>query len=109
MNEILDNQEGYQTPQNTPEGPPQYSTAEVHPLGVLVTCAGFFLLGNLICGGLIIVLAKMQGLDFTEKSRRKSPKRSMGAFRAFDTEGVLRGYFEAFDSLLDCLISRSFL
>ena len=66
MNEILDNQEGYQTPQNTPEVPPQYQTPEMHPLNVLVICVGFFLLGNLICGGLIIVLAKMQGLDFTE-------------------------------------------
>ena len=66
MNEILDNQEGYETPQNTPEVPPQYKTPEMHPLNVLVICIGFFLLGNLICGGLILVLAKMQGLDFTD-------------------------------------------
>ena len=66
MNEILDNQEGYETPQNTPEAPPQYATPEMHPLNVLVICVGFFLLGNLICGGLILVLAKMQGLDFTD-------------------------------------------
>jgi hypothetical protein len=64
MNDLLNNQnentEETTTPQNSVEVPPQYKTPLMHPLNVLFICAGFFLLGNVICGGIIIVLAKMQ-------------------------------------------------
>ena len=89
MNEILDNQEGAQTPQT----PPQYSTPDIHPLGVLVTCAGFFLLGNLICGGLILVLAKMQGVDFTELLRNLNENSPIGSRNFIRVELFLNHLF----------------
>jgi uncharacterized protein len=66
MNHLLDENQGNDVPQMPVERTPQYTPAEMHPVSVLVVCAAFFLLGNLICGGIIIALAKMEGLDFTQ-------------------------------------------
>lgn len=70
MNEFLDNQSDKFLPNNggTTETaeitPPQYSEPKTSPFEVVVMCFGFFIVGNLIAGGLVIALSKMGGFDF---------------------------------------------
>jgi uncharacterized protein len=82
MNDLLDNQNGNNeetaTPQNSVEAPPQYKTPLMHSLNVLFICAGFFLLGNVICGVIVLGLAKMQGVDFTELLSRANENSPIG-------------------------------
>jgi uncharacterized protein len=73
MNHLLDDNTDNYLSKNSPETaftsavqPPQYPDENMHPLAVLSVCAGFFILGNLICGGIILGLAKFQGIDFTQ-------------------------------------------
>jgi uncharacterized protein len=69
MNELInDNQDAslLDTSLKSQKEAPQYQTPEMHPIAVLAVCLAFFMVGNLLCGGIIIVLAKLEGLDFTE-------------------------------------------
>jgi uncharacterized protein len=74
MNEFLDNNSENVPPTHVENAnvnasheavtPPQYSEPQISPFSVVVMCFGFFIVGNLIAGGLVIGLSKMYGFDF---------------------------------------------
>ncbi len=70
MNELIDDNQDAFSSDNAPTTPvkeaPQYQTPEMHPIAVLMVCLAFFMVGNLLCGGIILILAKLEGLDFTQ-------------------------------------------
>ncbi len=71
MNDLLDNNPDNFLAENTPtpavETPPQYKPEPMRPLSVLLMCFGFFLVGNLITGGISLGLAQLGGFDFNQK------------------------------------------
>jgi uncharacterized protein len=71
MNDLLDNNPDNFLSENTPtpavETPPQYKPEPMRPLSVLLMCFGFFLVGNLITGGISLGLAHLGGFDFNQK------------------------------------------
>ena len=71
MNNLLDNNPDNFLSENTPtpavETPPQFKPETTRPLSVLLMCFGFFLVGNLITGGISLGLAHLGGFDFTQK------------------------------------------
>ncbi|MDZ7878119.1 MAG: CPBP family intramembrane glutamic endopeptidase [Saprospiraceae bacterium] len=50
---------------NIDETPPQYMGSETSPFSVIVMCFGFFIVGNLVAGGIAIGASKLYGFDFT--------------------------------------------
>jgi uncharacterized protein len=56
-----------ETPQSDATGTPQYQPEKMRPFAVLMTCFGFFLIGQLITGGISIGLAQLGGFDFNQK------------------------------------------
>jgi uncharacterized protein len=85
MNPLLDDnadnylsENSHKTATTTAEQTPQYPSENMHPLAVLSVCAGFFILGNLICGGIILGLAKFQGIDFTQFMSGLDEKSAIG-------------------------------
>jgi uncharacterized protein len=58
MNDLHDNNLDNTVSQHTPE--------MMRPLSVILTCLGFFLIGNLVTGGITMGLSKIYGFDFNQ-------------------------------------------
>lgn len=68
-NSLSQNEENapVETPVATAERTPQYKPETMRPLAVLMVCFGFFIIGNLITGGISIGLAQLGGFEFSQK------------------------------------------